>query len=329
MTMWMVRAESGGALFQKFMEQGAVAIGWTDIGSLEGLNNRDDILRKIEEEWPDWKPKRRKMAAGCLYRIKKEIVDGDYVVTYDPTRRVYAVGTIAGPYRFQSGFDPDYGGGNIRPVSWQGEVARDSLSTQAKNSLGAISTLFRLPPEVEKDILSVLAGEDVVTEEDQEADEDVLLQDMEAKSREFVKDQIVRLDWEDMQELVAGLLRAMGYKTRVSAKGADRGKDIVASPDGFGFEDPRIVVEVKHRSAQMGSQEIRSFVGGRHPNDKGLYVSTGGFSKDAYYEADRANIPVTLMGIDELVDAVLENYEKMDMDTQRLLPLKRLYWPMG
>jgi predicted Mrr-cat superfamily restriction endonuclease len=44
-----------------------------------------------------------------------------------------------------------------------------------------------------------------------------------------------------MQELVAGILRAMGYKTLVSPAGADRGKDIIASPDGFGFEPPRIV----------------------------------------------------------------------------------------
>ncbi len=84
-----------------------------------------------------------------------------------------------------------------------------------------------------------------------------------------------------MQDLVAGILRAMGYKTLVSPAGADRGKDIIASPDGFGFEPPRIVVEVKHRNARMGSSEIRSFLGGRHKDDRGLYVSTGGFTKEA------------------------------------------------
>jgi len=39
----------------------------------------------------------------------------------------------------------------------------------------------------------------------------------------------------------------------------------IASQDGFGFENPRIVVEVKHRSkTAMGAQEIRIFLGGRH-----------------------------------------------------------------
>jgi restriction system protein len=77
----------------------------------------------------------------------------------------------------------------------------------------------------------------------------------------------------------------------------------------------------------MGSQEVRSFLGGRHKDDKGLYVSTGGFSKDARYEAERASIPLTLMDLDDLVKAILEHYEKMDADSQRLVPLRKIYWP--
>jgi restriction system protein len=98
-----------------------------------------------------------------------------------------------------------------------------------------------------------------------------------------------------MQELVAGVLRAMGYKTRVSPAGPDRGRDIIASPDGFGFQPPRIVVEVKHRKGTMGAPEVRSFVGGLRQNDNGLYVSTGGFTREARYEADRTNQNLTLM----------------------------------
>ena len=78
----------------------------------------------------------------------------------------------------------------------------------------------------------------------------------------------------------------------------------------------------------MGSQEIRSFLGGRHKDDKGLYVSTGGFTKDARYEAERASIPLSLMDIDELVEAVVDNYEALDNETRQLLPLRRLYWPI-
>lgn len=131
-----------------------------------------------------------------------------------------------------------------------------------------------------------------------------------------------------MQELVAGLLRAMGYKTRISPAGSDRGKDIIASPDGFGFEQPRIVVEVKHRpNTAMVSQELRSFLGGRHKNDKGLYVSTGGFTKDAKYEANRGSIPVVLLDLDDLSSEIVRHYSEMDMEARSLIPLTKIYWP--
>ena len=41
---------------------------------------------------------------------------------------------------------------------------------------------------------------------------------MLSKAHEFIKDKILQLDWEEMQELVAGILRAMGYKTIVIVK---------------------------------------------------------------------------------------------------------------
>jgi len=44
-----------------------------------------------------------------------------------------------------------------------------------------------------------------------------------------------------LEEMVVGLLRAMRSKTKVLPAGPDQGKDIIASPDGFDFESPRII----------------------------------------------------------------------------------------
>ena len=325
---WMVRAEINGRLYDTFKEKGVVAIGWFEIGSLASLTTRDAIAERVRRQWPEMKPQAVAMAAGQMHRFRSEIANGDMVLTYDPRRRVYLVGTVSGGYHVDPSVDPE--DPNVRPVKWQGEVSRDLLSLSSRNSLGAISTLFRLPPEVAEDVQRALSShqpaEEVVTGEVTATEEDVF-ENIQSKATEFAKDRVSALEWDDMQELVAGLLRALGYKTRVSAAGPDRGKDIVASPDGFGFEAPRIVVEVKHRRGAIGSQDIRSFLGGRHPQDKGLYVSTGGFTKDAYYEAERANIPLALMTIDELVESLVENYDKLDMATKQLLPMKRVYWP--
>lgn len=85
------------------------------------------------------------------------------------------------------------------------------------------------------------------------------------------------------------------------------------------------MVEVKHRKGAMGAPDVRSFLGGRHPHDKGLYVSTGGFTREARYEAERANIPTALMDLDKLVESLLEH----DLQTQQLVPLKGFSFRRG
>lgn len=77
----------------------------------------------------------------------------------------------------------------------------------------------------------------------------------------------------------------------------------------------------------MGSQVIRSFIGALRPGDRGIFVSTGGFTREARYEADRSNIPVTLVDIDTLAELVVEYYEDFDPNGKALVPLVRIYWP--
>ena len=37
---------------------------------------------------------------------------------------------------------------------------------------------------------------------------------------------------------------------------------------------------------------------------------------------------VTLINIDDLVEAITEHYENLDIETKQLLPLNRIYWPV-
>ena len=265
------------------------------------------------------------MSAGQIIRFRFEFEKGDYVITYNPERRIYLVGEIIDDYEYNTKLTDYY---HIRKVNWLGEIQRDKLSTSTKNTLGAISTIFKLPEDSQREILLLLRGKEITEDvESKEAEMDTIKEDLISKANEFIKDKILELDWEEMQELVAGLLRAMGYKTIVSSKGPDRGRDIVASPDGLGLEDPRIIVEVKHRMGQVSSKEIRSFLGGLRQGTKGLFVSTGGFSKDAKYEAERSNIPITLIDLDMLVELILQYYDNFDIEAKAIIPLIKIYWP--
>lgn len=326
--MWMVRAGERAFLINEFIDKGLVAIGWNDLKDLKRFENTDSLKKALRDTYPEYKDGTINMNAGQIFRFLKEFKIGEYVITYNPSERMYWIGEISSDY-FMSEDTIEYY--HQRKVTWKGQVNRDDLSVSTKNSLGSIATIFEVSADAREELLSVLSGavnQPISSEAANDSELDNIRNDFIEKSHEFIKDKILQLDWEDMQDLVAAVLRAMGYKTRVSPRGSDRGKDIIASPDGLGLEDPRILVEVKHRQGSMGSQEIRSFIGGIRSGDKGIYVSTGGFTKDAKYEADRANVPVTMIDADYLVELIIQNYDSFDSDGKALVPLRKLYWPM-
>jgi restriction system protein len=330
---WMIRAGEGGYLVNNFEHAGYVAIGYHGAGDFTHITSLDDMRKRLNEAYPDAAGKVG-LIASMAYKFRCVVQKGDRVVTYDPQRREYLLGTITGDYQYGTGVVPDYQ--HVRKVDWQGRVGRDLLSTTAKNSLGSISTLFEPGQDVLAELEAALAtsqgnpGEEPVAAEaktEPQENFDWARDDAANRSHEFVKDRISRLSWQDMEQLTAALLRAMGYKTRVSPPGKDRGRDVVASPDGLGFVGPRIVVQVKHTKAATAGETIRAFLGVLQTDDKALFVSTGGFTPDAKFEADRGRFALTLVDLDDLARLVVEYYETFDSDGRSLLPLTRIYWP--
>lgn len=331
---WFIRAGESAYLFDEFKTKQMIAIGWNKVGSLKQSKNLNDIKSQLRNEYPDYKDGKINITAGQLYRFAHEMREDDHVVTYNPEKREYLIGVIVSEYKFSEGIISDKY--HCRQVLWQSNVHRDVLSANTRNSLGSIMTLFALQVETINELKQVSnQKEDNITflhtDEDtdkEQAELDTIKDDVIEKAHEFIKDKFNDLDWEEMQSLVAGILRGMGYKTRISPKGPDRGRDIIASPDGLGLQQPRIMVEVKHRKGSMGSNEVRSFVGGMRPGDQGVYVSTGGFTREAKYEAERSNIPVTLVDADLLVELINQHYDAFDSEAKSLLPLKKIYWPL-
>jgi len=329
---WMVRAGRNGYLFDRFKELSIVALGWDGVGSERDVSDKTALCSKLKIFYPDATEQSILVAASQLVRFAHEVKVGDRVATYDPRARIYQCGVIKGPCEYHPSVDEPTELTNRRMVEWGQEKARDDLSPSARNSLGATLTLFSISTSISSELWSerpLILSDSSVIVKDSDATFDPSAIELSELADEKIKDRIARLDEYSMQDLVAGLLRAMGYKTIVSARGGDRGKDIVASPDGFGFQTPRIVVEVKHRPREkMGSQAIRSFIGGRKPHESGLYVSTGGFTREAYYEAERSNVPLTLLDFEELVRAVLSAYARFDESARKLIPLTPVYWPL-
>lgn len=330
--MWMVRAGRNAFLIDEFKQKNIVAIGW-NLGDLSN-KSKEDIKNIVNEKFPNNSKGQNAIIAAQEFKFLSELKIGDYVLSYNPSTRNYLLGKITSDYIYSNELsekfeDDDYS--DIRKVKWLGDIARDKLKVSTKNTLGSISTLFYINETAQKDILNIFNGvtnENDSPDDGEDDDVSILMNEIEDKSKEFIKDIINSLDWDEMQELVAGLFRAMGYKTIVSPPGSDRGKDIIASPDGLGLEDPVIVIEVKHRNQSMSATYIRSFKGALKKTNKGVYVSTGGFTTDAKYEAERSEIPIILMDLDTLVKFILQYYDNFDADARSLIPLKKIYWPI-
>ena len=340
-SMWMVRAGRDGAYYEHFLNHGVVAIGWAGkIGEIKPGDTDEVIWRRFAEAYPDDKPGQIRNGVSQVKRFLREAAIDDNVVTYNSERRVYRTGVIRSDAEVQtrsSEIDApraEY----VRRVDWRAdEIPRDALTATARGSLASMLTIFRVNDETSRELRNLCspsptrepAAAVAPLEQPDEAQTAYTLAEYIEKSEQFIEDQIVRLGPYQMQDLIAGILRAMGYRTRVADPGPDRGVDIFASPDGLGLAEPRIFAEVKHRAGTTGAPALRAFMGGRQPGDRCLYVSTGGFTREARYEAERSSIPLTLLAMPELRTLLLDYYEQLDLETRRLVPLRRIYWPTG
>lgn len=132
----------------------------------------------------------------------------------------------------------------------------------------------------------------------------------------------------DFQELVADVLRAMGYHVSwIAPPGKDGGIDILAHVDPLGTRPPRIKVQVKRQGQAVSSDVLRSFMAVLGDDDVGLFVSTGGFTKDAADEArTQEKRKITLVNLEQLFDLWVEHYTSLTDAARRRMPLRPIYF---
>lgn len=329
--IWMVRAGKNAAFVEDFVDSSFVGIGFREAGEVSKPVDRDALVARIASEAPSLSQGKVDNIASQVKRFYEEVSVGDAVTTYDPNRRLYYLGEILSEVGHRDHELP-----RARSVRWTKQVNRDALAASTRNTLGAILTLFLVRDEAAADLWAKAVPLGQQEPSPPEAPQpptngpDESVDEIESRANEMIDDVIAQLSWEQLEQLIAEILEAMGYRAEVSDKGPDRGVDVFASPDGLGLQEPRIFVEVKHRvGTRISPDQIRSFLGGRQQGDRCLYVSTGGFTKEAKYEAERSNIPVTLITLPKLRELVLEHYDSLSPAGLALIPLKRIYWPIA
>lgn len=174
------------------------------------------------------------------------------------------------------------------------------------------------PPELE---------EKDVAEEGQQGQE-ATIHEIEQIAIEGLKKQINLNNPYEFQELVAALLRGMGYYTPfVAPQGKDGGVDVIAYRDPLGAVSPRIKVQIKHRESSASVQEVRQLIGLlQKDGDVGMFVSSGGFTSDAKATARSSHVHVELIDLNRFISMWQEFYVKLTDEDKSLLPLRPLFF---
>ena len=204
-------------------------------------------------------------------------------------------------------------------------TGRDALQkyTDPLNLYNEINRLYRIWADSQDASQSV---EDEI--EDVALQTKVTYEEAEEQAWNEISAYLVNIDPYDLQDLVAALLEAMDYHVSwVSPPGKDGGIDIMAFNDQLGTIPPRIKVQVKRRQDNIPVDEMRSFLALINNDDVGIFVTTGGFTKDSEtLVRSQESRKITLIDRQRLVDLWIEYNDKLEKDKRVLLPLKPIYF---
>jgi len=325
-TVWGIHGGRTGDADSLFLNQNCVALGWHEMGDLSSLApDREVFKAKARAAYPAWNEPRIINSASQLFRFLHEMKVGDLVCYPSKADRNIHIGRITGPYRYDLTLVAGYP--NRRPTIWLASIPRTSFVQGALYEIGSALSLFQLKNYADefRSALDQKPVTPVAVTEDETVT--AVAEDIEESTRDFVLKKLAReLKGHPFADFVAHLLKAMGYKTRVSPEGPDGGIDIIAHKDDLGFEPPIVKVQVKSREGSTGDPEVSQLIGKLSPSEHGLFVTLGTFSPPARaFAKTRHNL--RLIDGNELVDMIFLYYEQFDSRYKGLLPLKRVYVP--
>ena len=164
-------------------------------------------------------------------------------------------------------------------------------------------------------------------EEDDHTKENLIeLETLEERAANGIREFLKSKNPYEYQDLVASLLKAMGYYIQsVAPRGKDGGIDIVAYTDPLGAKTPRIKVQVKHKpETAIPASDVRALLGILKAGDIALFVTSGSYSADAKQAASGSNNFIRLIDGDEFIQMWQDYYDKMSDEDKNMLPLKRI-----
>lgn len=310
-----------------FLQKDVIAIGWKEIGNLSKIKaERDSFKEKYAQVYPEAKKGSIANGAGMLYRFVCEVQIGDYVVFPSKIDRRINIGIVEGNYEY----NPDaieYV--QQHKVKWLKHLPRTAFSQGALYEVGSAMSFFSIK-NYSDEYLSALEKnfkkEDISNDSEEDESVGATADEIIESTKDFIlKELSKKLKGYDLEQFVANLLNAMGYRTSVSAHGGDSGIDITAYKDEL---PPRILVQVKSQDGDIRESTIQSLKGAMREGDYGLFVTLSNYTKNAQKYLESTPIIRGINGT-ELVDLILKYYEDLSEKYRKMIPLKMVYIPVA
>lgn len=309
-----------------FLNSNVIAIGWKNFGDLSQVEaSREAFKARYEKVYPEAPKGSIPTGAGMLYRFMYEMQIGDYVIFPSKSNRQINLGQVESDY-FYVPDAAEYV--QQRRVKWLKHLPRTALSQGARYEIGSSLTLFTVKNYADE-YMAALEGEfprnALVDAGEEDESIGATAEDIVENTRDFILKELSRnLKGYDLEEFVADLLSAMGYRTSVSSHGGDSGIDITAYKDEL---PPRIVVQVKSQDSDIKETTIQSLKGAMREGDYGLFVTLSNYTKNAQKYLESTPIIRGINGT-ELVELILKYYEQLSEKYRKMIPLKMVYIPV-
>ncbi|EPR14070.1 restriction endonuclease [Ruminiclostridium papyrosolvens] len=336
MAIWLFRAGSSGEYENKFLEDNRVYLTWEELKlDLTKFKSKKDLYNYLLEDYGAEIPGRARNWASQIWPIAHEIKIGDWIVLPSKMKASVHIGEITGEYVFDKKQEDPYF--HYRAVRWFAtDIPRVNFDQDILYSFGAFMTVCRISRNDAENRIREMGKNKWMPKEGMEINriqdvEDELSQDgidFEQYAMDHIAKHLMRkFKGHGMARIVEAILKAKGYVTYRSPEGPDKGVDILASQGPLGFGSPKLCIQVKTTDAQVDRPILDQLVGTMHnyKADHGLLVSWSGFKSSVYKEIPSQFFNVRLWDQKEIINELLENYEKLDDEIKAEIPLKRIW----
>jgi restriction system protein len=331
MAVWLIREGKHGEEQAFALEDGVAVVDWRDIGDLARISTRTDLEGLLRWTYLDARQGTIWNYLGQLWAFRERIQADDLVAM--PLKGQAAIRRPRyRPAQVRTGLPARCASrtaGNLDQVRHPAQRVR---SVPALFPRGHSDGLPNIPTQCggmhsrhcrRKTPAPVVLTADLDVPEAEVASLDLEQYGLD-QIRQFIGHKYAGLD---LARLVYAPLKAQRYFTALSPAGPDGGVDIIAGQDALGFDPPGLCVKVKSADQLLNINPLRElqWVLKNFGAEQGLLVSWGGFNQNVLSEARRLYFGIRLWDSGDVINALLDNYERLPEEMRAELPLKRIW----